>query len=461
MATRRDRLARRLAGGVRCADWPIDTKPDRGVWTALILAAVVALTVAATGFAGSATTERLSVSSSGEQANDHSYTPAISADGRYVAYVSDASNLVAEDTNGAPDVFVRDRKLDTTSRVSVSSTGHQGNGDSGVYGPAISADGRYVAFTSKATNLVSGDTNGRKDVFVRDRKLHKTRRVSVSSSGRQGYGASFNVAISADGRYVAFSSLAPNLVAGDVNKHSDVFVRDRKRHTTRRVSVSSAGRQGNAESFGPAISADGRYVAFESRASNFAARDRHGTYDVFVRDRKLHKTRMMSVSSTGNPGNSSSENPAISADGHYVAFDSYATNLVSGDTNGEPDAFLRDRKRHTTSRVNVSSTGAQGDGFGGGGAISAHGRYVAFDSGASNLTAGDTNATWDVFVRDRKLDTTSRVSVSSTGAQGNGLSAGSAISADGHYVAFGSKASNFVGGDTNRKWDVFVHGPLP
>ena len=166
-----------------------------------------------------------------------------------MAFASDASNLVAGDSNGYEDVFVRDRKLHKTYRVSVSSAGVQGNNDS--YDPSISADGRYVAFESDASNLVSGDSNGYLDVFVRDRKLHKTFRVSVDSAGVQGNNDSYDPSISADGRYVAFASLASNLVAGDSNGFADVFVRDRKLHKTALVSVDSAGVQGNSDSYHP------------------------------------------------------------------------------------------------------------------------------------------------------------------------------------------------------------------
>jgi len=181
-------------------------------------------------------------------------------------------------------VFVRDRKLGTTERVSVSSTETQGNSLS--FGlPVISPDGRYVSFGSDASNLVPGDTNGSTDVFVRDRKRGTTRRVSVSSTGAPGTGDSFGPVISSRGRYVAFSSDASNLVPGDINDSLDVFVRDRKLRTTRRVSVSSTGAQGDSESFGPAISAAGRYVSFATLASHLVPGDTNGAIDVFVRPR--------------------------------------------------------------------------------------------------------------------------------------------------------------------------------
>jgi Tol biopolymer transport system component len=405
------------------------------VLATLTLGAVLALALAATGLATGAQTEPVSVSSSGERGNDDSSDPDISANGRFVAFDSGASNLVPRDTNGEADVFVRDRELGTTQRVSVSSTGRQGNGAS--WEPAISANGRYVAFTSTASKLVARDTNGVKDVFVRDRKLHTTRRVSVSSAGRWGHGN--EPAISADGRYVAFASGSPNLVHRDTNGKTDVFVRDRKLHTTRRVSVTSTGRQAKGNDYvpRPAISGNGRYVAFQSDSTNLVPQETSRDGAVFVRDRKLHTTRLVSVSSTGHPANSMSLEPAIS-DGHFVAFWSLATNLVPGDRgyNGDPDVFVRDLRRHTTTMASVLANGKH-DASETRPAISGDGRYVAF---ASRLPGG-------VYVRDRRLQTTE--TVDSGGGE-------PAISGDGRYVAF-TLYSRVAG---HYMSDVFVRGPL-
>ncbi len=426
----------------------------------MIATAVAGLFLISFAMAQQGTTVRVSVSSAGAQGNWDSYHPSISADGRYVAFESDASNLVAGDTNGYQDVFVRDRQFGTTERVSVSSSGAQGNSDSGLYDAiSISADGRYVAFTSSAGNLVSGDTNYTHDVFVRDRQLGTTERVSVSSSGEQGNSASEFSSISADGRYVAFASYASILVSGDTNNTNDIFVRDRLMGTTERVSVTSSGTQGNSDSYLPSISADGRYVAFSSYASNLVSGDTNNYTDEFVRDRLAGTTERVSVSSSGAQGNRDSFYASISADGRYVAFESYASNLVAGDTNGKWDVFVRDRQLGTTERVSVSSSGAQGNSDSGdyGISISADGRYVAFGSYASNLVSGERNGYQDVFVRDRHAGTTERVSISSAGAQGNLESFDASISADGRYVAFASTASNLVAGDTNGYADVFVH----
>jgi Tol biopolymer transport system component len=275
--------------------------------------------------------------------NSFSGDPAISADGRYVAFASAATNLVLGDTNGQQDIFVHDRVTGTTERVSVDSAGAQANGASGVYGLSISSDGRYVAFQSDATNLVVGDTNNASDVFVHDRQSGTTERVSVDSAGMQGNGGSDYPSISADGRYVAFVGGATNLVPGDTNGQPDIFVHDRVTGTTERVSVDSAGAQANGASDAASISADGRYVAYGSLASNLVPGDTNGVEDVFLHDRQLGITERISVNSAGFQGNNLSDGPSISGDVRFVAFYSLATNLVAGSLDGVFEVFVRDR----------------------------------------------------------------------------------------------------------------------
>ena len=432
-----------------------------------VLSAVTLLLLTLGGrLAGAQTTVRVSVASDGTEANDVSMGSALSADGRFVAFDSAATDLVAGDTNRVSDVFVHDRQTGTTERVSVASDGAQGNGSSGLlsfaFPPALSADGRFVAFVSFATNLVAGDTNGATDVFVHDRQTGTTERVSVASDGTQGNAASAGAALSADGRFVAFHSTATNLVAGDTNGKTDVFVHDRQTGITERVSVASDGTQGNNASSYPALSADGRFVAFDSDATDLVAGDTNGTTDVFVHDRQTGTTERVSVASGGGTqGNGNSGGffafPALSADGRFVAFQSDATNLVAGDTNGATDVFVHDRQTGTTERVSVSSGGTEGNGFSAAPALSADGRFVAFHNTATNLVAGDTNGKTDVFVHDRQTGTTERVSVASDGTQGNGPCSGAALSADGGLVAFHGTATNLVAGDTNGTYDVFVH----
>ncbi len=352
---------------------------------------------------------------------------------------------------------MHDRQTGMTERVSLNSSSAQADNTS--YDPLISADGRYVAFTSLATNLVPGDTNVRLDVFVRDRLTGTTTRVSVDSSGAQGNDESGAGSISEDVRFVAFYSRASNLVPGDTNLAADVFVHDRLTRTTTRVSVDSMGAEGNHHSFIASISADGRFVAFDSLASNLVPGDTNVSMDVFVHDRQAGTTERVSVDSTGAPGKDDSRRPSISADGRIVAFESVAINLVSGDTNSVSDVFVHDRLTGTTERVSVGSAGAQGNDESEFASISADGRFVAFVSYATNLVTGDTNQDPDVFVHDRHTGSTRRVSVKSDGGQGNRASYNPSISADGRIVAFGSISTNLVPGDTNFWSDAFVHGP--
>jgi tricorn protease-like protein len=422
------------------------------IWSLGLL--VTALALADPSFAKRTTTERVSLGSDGAQGNGYSAIAAISAHGRFVAFQAYASTLVEGDTNGDTDVFVHDRRTGATERVSVGSRGVQANDES--FNPSISANGRFVSFASAASNLVRNDTNNWYDVFVHDRRTGETERVSVSSGGTQGNFTSFDSAISANGRYVAVASSASNLAPHDTNGQ-DIFVHDRKTGETERVSNNSSGVNG---SFDPSISADGRRLAFFSYASDLVEGDTNDATDVFVHDRKTRKTERVSVGSGGAEGDGDSFYPFISARGRFVSFASAASNLVGNDTNGKRDVFVHDLKTGETERVSVGSRGVQGNDDSFYGSISANGRFVAFDSAASNLVHGDTNGATDVFIRDRKTGETERVSLSSHGVQGAGSSGGSSISANGRFLAFGSSASNLVVGDTNDDEDVFVRGPL-
>ena len=436
--------------------------------------AILVLVISSSAASGSlASTERVSVSSAGAQGDRDSFAVGLSADARFVLVNSQATNLVPGDTNDRWDVFVFDRSTGAMQRVSVTNGGAQARPGSDPFGGSlaggISANGRFVVFRSDAANLAAHDTNRVSDVFVYDRAGHRVTRVTVSSKGRQANGPSGDPAISANGRYVAFSSVATNLVPGDTNGLSDVFVRDLRTHRTIRVSVTSRGRQalckaGGCESTEPALNANGRYVAFESSATNLVAGDTNRLADVFVHDLRSGRTERVSVSSAGRQAggdrtNNGSNAPAISADGRYVAFHSYASNLVRGDTNRVPDIFVRDRKGRKTARVSVSGGGRQADQESlGSSAISADGRYVAFTSLATNLVAGDVNGITDVFVRDLRSGTTKLVSLGAAGNQGDDASAagGVVFSADDRYLAFSSWAGNLVPGDTNDKPDAFV-----
>jgi Tol biopolymer transport system component len=400
----------------------------------------------------------VSLDSSGVGANDVSEKAAISSDGRYVVFTSRADNLVAGDSNSRVDAFVHDRLSGETSRESLASGGGQGNGSSS--SPSISDDGRYVAFTSDSNNLVGvNDTNGVTDVFVHDRQTGGTTRVSVGPVGLQGNGSSVSSTISDDGFYVAFASTASNLVTGDTNGTSDIFVYNRQAGQTTRVSVDTGGVQSNGNSAAPSISTDGNYVAFISTAPNLVAGDTNGFTDVFVHDRTGGNTTRVSVPSGGvlqANGNSTGSIPAISADGNHIAFASSATNLVAGDSNGFDDIFVHDRTTGNTFRVSVASDGTQSLGHSSNPVISADGRHVAFDTNANNLVTGDSNASKDIFLHDRMTGTTTRISVNEIGNQVVGDSVGASISADGYDVAFASTAANVVVGTNGLNGQVYT-----
>jgi Tol biopolymer transport system component len=412
----------------------------------------------------SGTTRRVSISSASEQADGSSRLPAVSANGLVVAFESDAPNLVAGDENGASDVLVRDRSMSSTALVSLTALTSQsppGASDTGSAGvvnsQVVSSTGRYVAFTSRASTLVKGDTNRVSDIFLRDRQQAKTTRISIGTNGAQANAASGDPSLSANGRYVAFSSFASNLVSGDTNQSSDIFVRDRSTGTTSRVSLATGGSQADGASGQPSISNDGRYVAFFSVASNLVAGDTSNV-EVYIRDRQSGTTTRVSVGPNGIPANGDSSQPAISGNGRYVAFISRATNLGGMNSGAFLRVFLRDRQTGTTSLVSVNSLGEAANGPALEPSVSADGRFVAFASGASNLAPGDTSSDTQIYVRDRLLGLTTRVSVNSSGVPTIGLrSSDPSISADGRHVAFSSLGDGLVPNDTNGSLDVFLH----
>lgn len=403
-------------------------------------------------------TTRVSTKTSGEEATtNYSSSPSISADGRFISFISSASDLVAGDSNGNADVFVKDLQTGTITMVTTNSSGVQGNGYAIFH--SISGDGRYVAYSSNSSNLVAGDTNGKEDVFVKDMQTGITTRISTDSNGNQGIGGggSSNPKISVDGRYVVFESTSTNLVPGDTNATFDVFVKDLQTGITTRVSTDSNGNQSNGMSFTASISADGRYVTFESYASNLVSGDTNGKADIFVKDLQTGSTTRVSTNSSGTQATDDSSYSTISADGRYVAFQSRATNLVSNDTNGSEDIFVKDLQTGVTTRVSTSSSGIQADSMWAmSPSISADGRYVAFCSGATNLVDDDTNGEFDVFVKDLQTGATTRINKSPNGSQTNDTSESSTISADGQWVALSSSATNLITGDTNGQGDVFL-----
>lgn len=401
-------------------------------------------------------TTRVSVDSSGSEANGGSNGFSISTDGLLVVFSSDATNLVANDTNGTTDVFVHDRSSGVTERVSVDSNGAQGN--DWTVGGMISADGRIVAFVSGASNLVASDTNGHFDVFVHDRLTGLTERVSVDSAGNEGDDDSYGTLdLSSDGRWIAFQSGATNLVPGDNNGKFDVFVRDRVAGTTERVSVDSAGNEGDDYSARPSISGDGRFVAFDGHATNLVAGDTNLCGDVFVRDRSSGTTERVSVDSSGAQTLAGdSYQASLSADGLVVAFASDASSLVALDTNSDRDEFVHDRSTGATERVSVDSAGNEADRTTWGGFLSPDGRFVVLYSVATNLVPGDTNGSEDGFVHDRKTGATERVTVDSAGDELSRGGGPGEITDGGRFVVFSTASADAVANDQNGVVDVFV-----
>lgn len=417
--------------------------------------------------AGAQTTERISVDSSGAQADFGNESPVITRDGRYVVFTSAATNLGPTDTNGETDVYRKDLLTGSVVLVSLDSNGAQGNGSS--IAPVISADGRYVAFFSDATNLTAADTNGTLDVFLRDIVSGTTTLVSHAFGGTQtGNGSSHQQCISSDGRFVAFYSFASDLVVVDLNGGTpDAFVFDRTTGGIRLASSSSTGAQGSGASYepttftGPGVSDHGRFVAFTSEAGNLVPGDTNNSTDIFVRDTVLDTTVRASVNADGIQANLDSRSSTISADGRWVAFGSDANNLVPNDTSGF-DYFVKDLRTGAVDRVDVATGGGQG---GGGGFhlfptdfswISADGRFVNFGIKYANLVPGDTNQKADVFRHDRWLVRTDRLSVDTNGGQADNHSSYSSISADGRTSVFASMATNLVPGDTNAASDLFL-----
>ena len=503
-----------------------------------------------------ASTTRVSVSSQGAQANNRNDIAFLSADGRYVLFSSIASNLIANDTNDRGDLFLRNLSNNTTVRVSVRSNGAQATGDTSL--GVLSADNRYIAYVTFASDIVSGDrnnnsdvflrptssattqlvsaakqasqtapgdseaarehgvsgdgstvvfrsdasilvendTNDRGDIFARNVGAAQTSLVTTTASGGLADGSSFDSAISATGRYVTYQSFAGNLVDGDTNETSDIFLHDRQTGSVSRVNIGPNGEQTDpfSSSGSPTVSSNGRFVAFnagdelipggsfadvyvrDTQQATLTRASADGEYglnpsmsntgryvafeqaqNIYVWDRETGSRQLVSVNDAGQPGDSAGNTPSISSDGRYVAFQSSATNLAPGNEVGNSHIFVRDRAAGKTTMVSVDSFGVPANDVAFDPAISGNGRFVAFYSSADNLVANDTNHAYDVFVHDRVTGVTTRESVGSSGAEGNGDSVLPSLSADGLKVVFSSAASNLVSGDFNENTDVFRH----
>ncbi len=406
----------------------------------------------------------ISQSSAGALGHPGSASASISADGKRVAFSSPVGNLVPNDNNATDDVFIRDWGSGQTERISVSSAGAQGNGRS--WWSEISDNGRFVVFSSQATNLVLTDTNTVQDIFLRDLVAKSTVRVSTSFTGTQANNFSIYGSVSGDGKLVAFSSLASNLVSGDTNGKQDIFVKNMETGALKRISVNNSGTQGNGDSNNPSISGDGNFVAFKSTASNLVDNDGNN-WDVFVYNLQTDTIECASVRYTdGRPSNSGSYMGLsralsnLSFDGSVVAFISFSSNLVIGDNNGKIDAFVRDLELDYTERVSVSSTGVQGNQNSDEVTISSDGQMVAFASLASTLDSGDTNTVIDTYLHELSSGDTHLVSLSNEGELGDNSSSNAALSADGRYLVYHTGATNLLGGGVSSYGQVLLFDPL-
>lgn len=448
-------------------------------WRACRITIVVALTVGASLLGGvTPAAAEGSCIAAGVSPYDE---PVLTHDGSTVVFTTNAA-LVEDDTNRTLDVYAQDISSGLVRLVSATAAGEAADARSST--PSISADGRHVAFQSDSTDLVADDDpDGVTDVFVRDLVDATTELISVAPDGAPGAGASTHPSISPDGMLVAFESFAPDLVPGDTNALTDVFVRDRSNGTTRRASVATDGTEADGlGSFAPSISGDGK-VAFHSTASTWItpgsdARSfvRDGVYfarNVYVHDLDTATTTHVSVTTDGSPPDGLSLFPAISEDGTRVAFLSSSTNLVDDDTNNRPDlkgftqadVFVRDLVAETTVRASLGDGGVEADGLGSSGVrINAEGDRVAFESSATNLVDGDTNGAIDVFVHDLGDQQTVRASTTPAGEDSGSLgplafgSVSSSLHSDGDTVAFVSSAPGLIEQDDDGStvFGVFV-----
>jgi hypothetical protein len=426
-----------------------------------VIVGVAAFAAVALAAAGSPTTKLVSRSNSGDAASGgYSTTGGITPNARWVAFDSDADNLPGSST-GQNQVYVRDRKTGKTKLVSRSNSGAPGDDDS--YDPTLSDDGRFVAFESYASNLPGSDPPY-DQAYVRDMKNGKTILISRLSGGDPASGGySEDASISGNGRLVAFESEATNL-PGSINPDDQVYLRDRKTSTTKLLSKTTGGSPADSDSGDPAISPNGRIVAFESEASNLPGG--LGTDDqAYVRDLQGGRTLLVSRNSAGSPANDTSTDVSISGNGRFVEFESYATNLPGslGPTNSQ--VYLRDRKQDKTSLVSKTSGGDPASGGSSDdGSTSANGRFVAFESYASNLP-GAHGSTYLVYLRDRDTGTTKLISKSNSGDPADDTSytrgRSNLISRDPRFVTFYSYATNLPGAIGPTYSQAYVRGPSP
>lgn len=390
-------------------------------------------------------------------AKGDAYLPVISGDGRHIAF-STTARLVPADTDAYQDVYVKDLLTDQVERINVTHDGSAPTG--GAQAGAITPDGRYVAFQSSASNLVPNDGNGLRDVFVRDRKTGTTTLASVSNAEQPSNGNSptnhdTTMDLSSDGRYVAFSSVATNL-GPDLDATSDIFVRDLLAGSTSLISVSTGGASTDKDSYGPTLSASGRYVAFGSAATNLVDGDTNASIDAFVRDRQTTTTTRVSVHDNEGQSPTGGYLPEIDDAGTKVVFGS--TSKLSGiDPNSTADVYVRNTASGTTT---VASLGKDGWAAGESDdpAISGDGNTVVFRSALSTID-GIGNSVDHLYSRSMLSNAQARITRDSGNTVAGGDSSNPSLSTDGKAVAFDSFANNLVSNDTGKR-DIFFRRPV-
>jgi uncharacterized repeat protein (TIGR01451 family) len=412
--------------------------------------------------------ERVSVGTGGVQGNYESFYAATSADANIIAFESFNTGWGPDqpDVNYV-DVFVRDRAENVTRKVSIGSGGEPA--DERSFHPAVSADGRYTSFTSYASNLVPNDTNGNDigssglDVFVYDWQTNQLQRVSLTWDGRQIEGNTVGF-ISGDGRSIVFASNGSNIARNDIpaGGHEAIYIRDLVTGNVERISRAANGDFPNGYVVAPEANHDGRFIVYLSEASNLAPGSSAPTFrDVLLYDRQTQQTRVVSRPPGDGLSNGRSGPARITPDGRYIVFRSEASNLVPGDTNGKADIFVFDRTTGSIELVNRSYTGALANADSRDPSICGNGRYVSFVSDATNLVPQPNNGHRQVYIRDREANNTFLITMNANGELGNGRGHRAEIARDCLSVAFASEASNLVPGDTNNVRDLFVGRIIP
>jgi hypothetical protein len=414
---------------------------------------------------------RVSLASDGSAPTDASGTSSVSADGNLVVFTSTAALTPGVNETGDDFVYLRNVSANTTTLISKAPDGSQPNAKAAE--PEISSNGQFIVYSSPASNLPgAANNNGEPNIFLYNISTDTTTLISQGLAGAPADSSSSTPTISSDGTKIAFLSNADNLVANDTNQASDIFVYNTTTSTMSRVSTDSGNNQVLGASYSPALAAGGGYVAFVSDSANLISNDTNNIADVFLKNLSTGSVQRLSVSTAGLQADGKSGRIAIDSDGQWVAFESSANNLVSGDTynlnpSANPDLteiFLRDVADNITTRISVGANNLQANGVSTKPAISANGRFVTYTSAATNLIASDANGKTDIFLYDRTVPTAAprRISSGPNDTEANDDSDDSSISGDANaeFITFRSNATNLVASDQNGVGDIFLKDRL-